>query len=336
MKVIKKSFAIGFALALASCGGGGEVKEVVDNDKRPDDGMEKEAEIDVSRGFNTLILSLSNDKLTAHSVDKGAAEEIARSLETAAKSEPKRENYLALIAARRIAGMSYESVAQAASQLADIEMKKDIDRGVPIIAKLELAIAAVRAKKYSMAEHFLPSILNSKIADVKAAGYNLQGVIEYADGRVPEAINSWLIARKEKDKYQPATLNLALVSLRRGAYKFADAMLKDLDDDWLVQLGRATVERMSGNSKGSVDLCQKVLAEKKNKLTLVNCAVTAYQSEGNFEKAKQLMNEAAGMRGGSELDKRSGELSDRIAKEAAKEKKPAAKPEKEAEPKKAG
>jgi tetratricopeptide (TPR) repeat protein len=195
-------------------------------------------------------------------------------------------------------------------------MRRNVDRSIPAIAKLEIAIAAVRAKNFSMAEHFLPSILESKVPDIRAAGQTLVGIMEYMDGKVPEAVDSWLKARKDKDRYQAATYNLAIVALKFGAYKFADSMLRELDENWLVYTGRATVDRLSSNGKDANENCQRALRDRKNKLTLFNCALVEYQADGNFEKAKQMLAEASSMKGGgSGFDKKIFALTERVSKE---------------------
>ncbi len=306
-------------LLLESCTSGKGSKSaqepVSDSGKASSSAPDDDSNIDVDKDFVQLNVSLSNEVLSGRSIDRSDAEGLVRSLEATVKSEPNRANYLALLSAKRLSGQSYQSIIDSAGRLADVEMRKDIDRSIPSIAKLEIAISAVRAKNFSMAEHFLPNLLESKVADVKAGAYTLVGIMNYMDGKVPEAVESWMRARKEKERYQAATYNLAVISLKFAAYKFADAMIKDLDDNWLVLTGKASIDRLSNNGKGASDNCRRALDARKNRLALFNCALVEYQPNENFEKAKQMLGEASSQRGGgAALDKKIFAMVEKISK----------------------
>ncbi len=316
---LRFSFCIAALFLLGSCTSGKGSKQaeepVSDSGKAGSNKADDDSNIDVDKDFVQFNVSLSNEILSGRSIDRSDAEGLVRNLEATVKSEPNRANYLALLSAKRISGQSYQSIIDSAGRLADVEMRKDIDRSIPSIAKLEIAISAVRAKNFSMAEHFLPNLLESKVPDVKAGAYTLVGIMNYMDGKVPEAVESWMRARKEKDRYQAATYNLAVVSLKFGAHKFADAMLKDLDENWLVLTAKASVDRLSNNGKGASDTCQRALDARKNRLTLFNCALVEYQPNENLEKAKQMLGEASSQRGGgAALDKKIFAMVDKISK----------------------
>jgi tetratricopeptide (TPR) repeat protein len=318
--MMKKHYIAFLAMAFTlACASKTSKKDATDPVAGKSSSSDDESNIEVSKSYRNFVNALSNDPLTGKAVARSEVESLVRNLESAVKSDAKqRENHMALIAAKRIAGQSYSSVADAASRLADQEMKKNIDRQIPVIAKLELALAALKAREITMAEHWLSGILESKVPSIKAAGYTLQGIIEYNDGRVPEAVNSWLLARKEVDKYQAATLNLAVVSLKFGAYKFADQMLKDLNDDWLVMIGKATVARMDGNAKPASDLCDRALRQDANRLSLYNCAVVEFQGNNDYSKALKLLSDASSKRGGgAALDKQINQLSEKVRREGA-------------------
>ena len=70
---------------------------------------------------------------------------------------------------------------ESARELVALELKKDINRGIPEFARLELVLAAIQARKYSFAEYFLDDLLRSKNKQAQAAAYTAAGLIAADD-----------------------------------------------------------------------------------------------------------------------------------------------------------
>ncbi len=279
----------------SEAGGGGGREPVSEKASEPP----KTQGVDISGGFGTITNSLSNSALTSKTVSRAKIDGALTRVEAAAKAkDADRNTYIALMGARRLGRRPLSSVLEAAKDLMEIELRRKSDAEVPELARLEIALASVQNKKYSMAEHFLPELLKSQNRKIRAAALTLEGIIAADDGRIPEAVASWDAALKVDRDYEAAQLNLGFYALKFGDYKSAQQALGGRQSDWFAAGGLAVAERLSGSAPRATALCNRVLgAQPSNKLLLINCAINEWQSNLNFDKAKEMLDRATRSKG---------------------------------------
>lgn len=243
----------------------------------------------VSSGFSTFTYSLTNNGLTSFTVNSSKAKSAADDLEGKLKTPTSkdRKEFIALMAAKRLAGEGVGPVFQVAKRLMVVEMKDNIKKNMPEVAMLELALASIHSKQIPMAEHWIGKLLQTKNPKTKAAALNARGMIALLDNRLPEAVAFWNDALKVKPDYEPSRLNIAFTALRYGDFKTAKTMFQGVNQDWFVQTGMMQMERLSDNASGAAELCKSILEKKPNyKPALFSCALNEYQGLGNLAKAR--------------------------------------------------
>lgn len=292
MKIIHKINLAALLIFAASCS---SKKDDSDRDRpqasRGDDEparVEEEPKSRSSGESRFVTTSLSNNSLTFHTVDRVKAEEMIAKLQSASKGRDKRE-LESLIAAQWLAGQPPEELIGSARKLVDLEMKQSVERDISVEAKLNIALSALKAKKFSMAEYFFERVRESKSARHKAAATTGIGIIAMVEGRIPEAVAYWNQALKESPDFEPAKFNVGFTTLRYGDYKTAGRMLSGLNDAY-AQVGMISVYHLSQNAEAAEKSCDKVLGDKPNhKPALFNCALVAYQLKNDHGKAKSLL-----------------------------------------------
>lgn len=284
-------------------------------------GDDKDDDIAVSANFQTMTYSLTNNGLTTFTVNTGKAKSAADDLEGKLKNPTvkDRKEFIALMAAKRLAGEGVVPVFQVAKRLMIVEMKDNIKRNMPEVAMLELALASIQSKQIPMAEHWIGKLLQSKNPKTKAAAITAQGMIALLDNRLPEAVAYWNDALKMKNDYEPARLNIGFTALRFGDYKTAKEMLDGMRQDWFVQTGMMQAERLGDNAQGAAELCKSILEKKANyKPALFSCALNDYQGVGNLAKARTELEKVAKMGGGpSSIDEKAFLVLTKIEKDMA-------------------
>lgn len=281
-----------------------------------------EDEFYVSGNLNTLTMSLSNNPQTSRRVDRKDADVFADKLQQAIRASKgdDRKSLVALMSLRRISGEGLGKVTETARQLVELEMKKDVNRGLPEFAKLELVLAAIQAKKYSYAEHFIYDLLDSKNKKVKAAALTAEGLIAALDQRLPEAMVSWTKALDEVPNFPAAALNIGFYAAKFGDFPLAKKMLGSMQDDWFAAYGLASTERMLKDNDKATSLCRFVNEKKPRfKPALFNCALHAFQGSGDIALAHQLLDRAGKVSGQSEIDEKIFQLREMLARAKPKE-----------------
>lgn len=322
--VLKYAAALLLALGLSACAGDKkDPKEPVSSGGGGGGGGDKnekkdDSEAHVSARRVTLTNSLSNNPLTSQTINDAKAEALLGRLENT-KNKATLEGR---ISAERLAKKGAGPVMAAAKKLADLEMDKGADRQISDDVKLDIALAAIGSRNFSLANHFLEDLTDSKDARVRAGANNAIGVIALKDDRVPEAVAYFKAALKAVPNYKPALLNLGFAALKGGDLNGAKRSLGDHLNDWFVKYGLITVARMEGNEQRADQLCDEVLKkESGHKAALFNCGLLEYQNKHNFKKAIELVNKAGKARGGEQgWDERIQMTETKIDQEEAKAK----------------
>ena len=278
-------------------------------------------ELDLSNSLRAVTHSLSNNSLTPVVFNKIKAEDAVRKLESTVKSEggKDRSNIVGLMAAQRLAGLSIGNIVSTARRLIEIEVKVNVDREIPEVAKLELALAAMRQQQFGFAEHFLDDLLRSKQARIRASALTAQGVMALSDDRIPEAVSLWQEALKVVPDFQPAQFNLGYIALRSGDARTAIQMLGNMQDQWFAMSALVSAERLAGDTAKASSFCEKLMSQKPNyKPALYNCALNEFQNAKNLDKAKAILEKMVKNRGGrADYDDRAFKLISRIDMEKA-------------------
>lgn len=321
---LMQSFAVFATLTFFGCAGGDSKKDDEnikstegtgsgssgEGDDAKDEESGKPASYYAASNRTTMVNSLSNNSLTSYTVSDGKAEGLAAKF-AGGKDKKSLESK---ISAERLARKSVSQVMADAKKLAELEMEKSAGRSISEDVKLEVALAAIGSKNYSLAEYYLQDLTSSKDAKARAGAYNALGVIALKDDRVPEAVLYFKEALKANGNYKPALLNLGFVALKGGDTAVAKKALDSMQSDWFVQYGMITVARLEGNESKASEACDRVLKQEAgHKPALFNCALLEYQNKKNLDKAKDLVGKASKAKGGeSGWDSRVNDLSNRI------------------------
>lgn len=271
-----------------------------------------------SAARGTLTQSLSNNPLTSQTIDISKASQLVEKMQ----SGKGKGFYEEKLSAERLARRGVGPVTISAKKIASFEMEKGASNTISEAVKLEIALAAVAARNYYLAEFLLPVLIESKAPKIKAAANNALGVMAYQADRVPEAVLYFKEALKAVENYKPAMLNLGLAALKGGDLNVAKRYLGDLQNDWFVQSNLIIVSRLEGNNSRAGDLCASVLAkEPDHKATLFNCGLFELQNRGAFDKARKYAEKASKARHGEAgWDERAFQLSNQIDMEEAAKK----------------
>ena len=247
----------------------------------------------------TLTQSFSNNPFTSKLINRQAAAALAEKSSAAAK-EGNVNAGVSFIAASRLAGRSLPENILAARQLIDQIVKKEgVQRDLPDVVELELAIHAVASGKLAFAEHLSVQLLKSKNAKIRAGMNNLIGIVALRLNKIPEAVFSFKQSLKEEPSYVAAKLNLGFLALRGGDFVVAKSMLNDMSEDWFVKSGILVIDRLTGGLEQTSKLCTEVLTKKPNhKPTLFNCGLNEFQAKKNFKIARDYMNKVLKSEGG--------------------------------------
>ncbi len=272
-----------------ACTSGGKKKSDSEPVKSDSKESAKEAKDDgphyASANRVTLTSSWTNSPLTSHTVSSSKAEQEFERFKSGGKKE--KRVLEGRISAGRLARKSLGEVLSSAKDLAELEMQKGADRSVSQDVKLEIALAALDAKNFSLAEYYLQELTSSKDARVKAGAFNAMGVVALRDDRVPEAVLYFRESLKAVSNYRPALLNLGFAALKGGDISTAKKAFSDMQNDWFVQYGLISVSRIDGNEGAVQEHCERVLKkEPQHAPALFNCGLFEYQNKKNVAKAK--------------------------------------------------
>jgi len=291
-------------LTLDGCAGGKKNSSSEKLDSGSDEPASEPADdaVSISASRKNLVQSFSNNGLTSHTISKSKADQLAAKIESGmqgAKDKDKR-SLEGLVSARRLAGKPIDEVLNSAKLIAEIEMRKSVEKDISDDLKLEIALAAMQSGKYALADFYLDQLVSkSKDANAKAGALNALGVIAVRQDRIPEAVALFKESIKVNSGFKAAKLNLGFLALGGGDLGLAKRMLNDMQGDWFVESGLLIIARLENDNSKADNLCGKVLSKKpEHKPTLFNCGLHEWQGKHNADKAKDLLTKAVKARGG--------------------------------------
>jgi tetratricopeptide (TPR) repeat protein len=292
-KVWKNYLCFMVACSLSAC----FTAEKKDNSSKSDNerasigekGKEAEGPESASSTRVTLTNSLSNNPLTSQTIAPAKAEsELARF--RSGKGELALQG---VISTERLARKNPGEILASAKKLAELQMEKGANRTISPEVKLEIALAALQAKNFALAEFFLQELTDSKVAHVKAGAYNAMGVVALRDDRIPEAVLYFREALKALPSYKPSLLNLGFAALKGGEIATAKQLLSKVENDWFVSYGMISIQRLEGDVGGALENCDRVLKKQpEHSAALFNCGLVEYQNKHNLAKAKEYLTKA--------------------------------------------
>lgn len=281
------------------------------------------SDVYVSGSNVSFSYSLSNNSMTSQTVNQKKAQSAFSDLKRSLKA-PKwkdRKDLLASLSIGAIGGVGLGDVLAQARKLIDVELRKDIKKELPDYALLQIALNALRARKLSLAEHFIFRLEKSKNRQIKAAAYTAEGLIALIDKKEPEAIAAWEDALKANPGFKAALLNIGFLSLKYGDYRTAKKRLGNLRNDWFALYGLAVAARLEGNPNRASSICHNLLSKKPDyKPAIFTCALNEYQGKKNYKEAKEMLNKMLKSgRGSPIIDEKAYKIIEKIEREESED-----------------
>ena len=160
-----------------SCSSGGSKKKISSPVKTsPSETFEADdsssgGDVSVAGNKKTLTYSMSNSSLTSQRIKRSKAREYGDELLNKTKKATKKDRLQleALVTAQAVGGASFSEVLSASKRLMRVELSDKVKNKLPDMAKLQLAISALQAGRYTMAEHFMVALASSKNPKIRAA-----------------------------------------------------------------------------------------------------------------------------------------------------------------------
>lgn len=255
--------------------------------------MESES-IQVSARFKPFVNSLTNNNLTSKTVNLSKLANLESKLEKQIVTDEKnvtKEMLALLINIKRFKGTDITEILELSQKLILKIMAKGIDKDLPLVTKLDIAIAAIKNKKFSYGEYIIEGLISSNNSYVKAAALTLQGIIFLLEDKIPESVLSFNEALKVNANFEAARLNLGFLALKYGDFDTAFELLSPMSSDWFVASGLIVLERQQGQYAKAQSLCKLILSQKQDYLpALFNCAFNEWQGVGDLNKAEAYLN----------------------------------------------
>lgn len=233
-------------------------------------------------------LSLEGRAVTLHTVSQEKARQARKNLESSKKAD--KGTLTKLIALGRWSHEPFESIKRDLSRLADLEMKKGIDKSVSDYVKFDALIAAYYSQKWSEFFIGVEELSASSNKQVQSLVLNLRGVLALKEKRIPEAGALFQEALNQDPKSEAAILNLAFLNLRFSYASEAEKLLLKVPQDPLAQSGLIITSYLQEKNSDADKRCKSFLeAYPKHKPTLFNCAQIAWYAFQDKKRALALM-----------------------------------------------
>ncbi len=245
----------------------------------------------VSGERRLVVQSLSRDPIMQHPVNRQKVEQLAAKLAPVVQSGKADRRVLeAYLSAQRLGNGSLPDQAGTARAIADLSMRKNVDFELSAPLRLELAVSAVESGRLGLAEFLLDPLLNLKEGRVRAAAYNLAGVIAVKMDRVPEAVAAFQESLKTVNDYRPARINLGMLALDGGDFALARSMLGGSGDNALIASGEVTLARFKDGADQAAEICKSATAKFPDyKPLLFNCGLNDVQGKKDLARGKDYL-----------------------------------------------
>ncbi len=246
----------------------------------------------------TLMLSLGKNSYTQPRLSMQKINERIDAL--ASKQRPRQVDLENLIMLQGLARRPFAEIWDNAQKLSRT-LKSD--KGLSEMLQLNIGIAALRARKYAIADYFLtPLSTGARLGRIKSGANNAIGVMYLLEQNYQEASLAFKRALSATSAYRPAAFNLGMLQLRFGNFSLARRTLGDIPPDWFINASMLIIERHLGNIARANGLCKKVLQQRPNhKMSKLNCAIIEFEENKNYKKARKFLQEAAKISGGGEF-----------------------------------
>jgi tetratricopeptide (TPR) repeat protein len=192
--------------------------------------------------------------------------------------------FLGILSLNRLANKGMAEIIKTTRELMAEELKRDVNRPIPLPVRLELALSSIESKRLSMAEYFLVDLLESKDNTLKAAAHTAVGLIYLQEDKLAEAVASFEEALKTDGSFEAARFNLALIAARFGDFVLAKRLLPPQQRSALIAMHR--------HSDGDGE-AQKICANPQGPVETFNCGLFFLQNKNDLDAANILFDQVA-------------------------------------------
>lgn len=256
---------------------------------------EDDGDFYVSNDLETFLYSLGNHPLTGLALPKQKIGELAKQLEVLLKNPKLQTPYRfeAQLPLARLSGASLNQLIDMARKVHNQELLVDPKASLSENVHLELASAAIKERKFALAEYHLDRVMASGDPAFRAAALNVRGYLAYREGVPMMAMAYWREALIVAPDYVPARLNTALVALESGDPRTASANLAGLPLVPATQLARLVALRQSEKPSQVANLCGSLPKKVEYMPLALSCALNLYEGLGQVKAGKSALNKVA-------------------------------------------
>lgn len=198
-----------------------------------------------------------------------------------------------LLSTQNMAGLAYEDMSDAASAFYSWQMQRKNAGAQSFHSHIQLAIGAMRLKRFSLANYHLDQAHNYTKQIVPGEIENIQGMIAIKQDRMDEALQLWRDAVRKNPQHVGARLNLGTTALLLGDFQTADTYLGNLSHE-TAQQAMVTANRMAEVPTKADALCKRLLQKKTvAKSVIYNCALNQWQGLEQSSQARRDLQQLA-------------------------------------------
>ena len=152
-------------------------------------------------------------------------------------------------------------------------LKEDIKAKVSDIANLNMAVNALRNRRYGNLFYFLDILEKSQSDPVVAAALNLHAIVLLENGEIDKATENLSKAYSLDSESVAIRMNYASVLVSVGKASKALKVLEDIKNNPYAQSIQVVGLADSGEVSDAREICQKLSVKRIPATTLINCGV---------------------------------------------------------------
>lgn len=301
-------YSIFLTLSLAGCTTSSINNKKFSDDSSFEDDGDDDSDLRMSSSTGFFEQSITNNRDTSLVYSEVKAAEYAQSLAPSLAKLKGRNKMLtanALLASYQLSSAGMNDMLKVARTFALERMRINIDANLPEQALLNLALGAVKKRKYALAENYLDVLLKSKNSKILSSAYTVAGTLDLISNRVPEAVLDWKKAVKVNSRNNAAKLNLGFVALKYGRYDDAKKYLSSMQNDWFALSGLSVAAFMLGDVSAAENYCKRsISANSKNKMSLFNCGIQSFIAKGDVDRSRKMLQGALKAPGSTKIDEK--------------------------------